>query len=161
MEVFLLNITLIALCILLVDQYGADSPDTKSITNETTGMQIKQKQQVLSPILDETIIINYTFWYFISTAERQHELASTKCDCKKFELTSTGGAKEWQSSKNGKYERQDYLVEGRSVYKHVDKKQHLFWVTKGGGYWMVSRRNSSQGNRIISYISSDFFKYTK
>ena len=38
MEVFLLNIILIALCILLVDQYGADSPDTKSITNETTGM---------------------------------------------------------------------------------------------------------------------------
>ena len=146
MEVFLLNITLIALCILLVDQYGADSPDTKSITNETTGMQIKQKQQVLSlcsKILDETIIINYTFWYFISTAERQHEMAPTKCDCKKFELTSTGGAKEWQSSKNGKYERQDYLVEGRSVYKHVDKKQHLFWVTKGGGYWMVSHRNSS------------------
>ena len=93
--------------------------------------------------LDETITIKYTFCYFISTAERQHELASTKCDCKKFELTSTGGAKEWQSSKNGKYERQDYLVEGRSVYKHVDKKQHLFWVTKGGGYWMVSRRNSS------------------
>ena len=146
MEVFLLNITLIALCILLVDQYGADSPDTKSITNETTGMQIKQKQHFyhhVRKILDETIIINYTFWYFISTAERQHEMAPTKCDCKKFELTSTGGAKEWQSSKNGKYERQDYLVEGRSVYKHVDKKQHLFWVTKGGGYWMVSHRNSS------------------
>jgi len=38
MEVFLLNVTLIALGILLADQYGADSPDTKSITNETTGM---------------------------------------------------------------------------------------------------------------------------
>ena len=57
MEVFLLNIILIALCILLVDQYGADSPDTKSITNETTGMQIKQKQQVLSPCSKR-----YNFW---------------------------------------------------------------------------------------------------
>ena len=62
----------------------------------------------------------------------------TKCHCKKFELTSQGGALAWQKSKLGKYDHVPFSVASKDLFYNFHQKQYLFWAEDKPGYWMVS-----------------------
>ena len=69
--------------------------------------------------------------------------------CEEFELSFTGEAEKYQSSRLGKYEKRSNLENGKISYYNKDEKQYLFWInTNGEKYWMVSRRT------LMCYIQS-------
>ena len=78
--------------------------------------------------------------YYVPLAQNSARSNTPDTVCIEFELRSTGGAKSKQSTRLGMYERQPDSINDRPVYYNEDKRQYLSWITKQGGYWMVSRR---------------------
>ena len=74
--------------------------------------------------------------------------------CKEFELTSTGEAKDLQSSRLGVYKKQLTLVNDRISYYNQEKGQYLYWVKKGNepGHWMVRADLELLGSNYCDYF---------
>ena len=56
--------------------------------------------------------------------------------CDAIDVRSTGGASTKQSTRMGTYKKENYTVNGKSVYKHRHKNEFLY-NGDGGLYWMV------------------------
>ena len=55
-----------------------------------------------------------------------------------FELASSGPAAAHQSSRMGRYEKmEDFELNDKPVYKHVDSENYLYFSDGGSGYWLV------------------------
>ena len=62
------------------------------------------------------------------------------CECKSFELTLSGDAMSWQSTKVGVYKQErNRSINARVFYYNKIAGQYLFWILNHGGYWMVSK----------------------
>ena len=94
------------------------------------------------------ILLQYMYSYmtnicpfFLLQLEQPAPLSTIKaCECMSFELTLSGAAMSWQSSKLGVYKQeQNRSINGRVFYYNNIKRQYLFWISTRGGYWMVSR----------------------
>ena len=61
--------------------------------------------------------------------------------CKVFEMTSTGGAMEFQPTLLGTYELQNFFINERVVYKNMEAEQYLFSIKHENedidGFWLV------------------------
>ena len=89
---------------------------------------------------------NVVIGYYVKLAQNSAKTNTPRTVCIAFELVSTGGAKVTQSSRMGRYERQPRLINDRVFYYNEDKEQYLYWITKEGGFWMVSIRNIRHKN---------------
>ena len=59
--------------------------------------------------------------------------------CEELQLSSSEGARQHQSVTLGLYVKENYLVNGKIVYKHKEREWFLYYfdVNKDDGYWMV------------------------
>lgn len=97
----------------------------------------------------------YTYPFFLIQLEQLTPPSMIKaCECKSFELTLSGGAMSWQSSKLGMYKQeQNRSINGRVFYYNTIRGQYLFWTSNRGGFWMVSR------TKVRLDISMMFYRF--
>ena len=57
--------------------------------------------------------------------------------CKEIEISSSGLAKEKMDIAMGTYVRENYLLNGRNVYKHKEHELFVYYINEMDGVWMV------------------------
>jgi len=82
------------------------------------------------------------------------KLSCNSCEteaCKKFQLTSTGGASYYHGNKLGLYVREEKLTNGRVAYYNGEKGMYLYFVNSNEvQYWMVGPTKGQESGGIIN-----------